>query len=543
MKVGPALTASYGEKPRYGGTFQHAIHVSILCHDIQQCRGGFDQVGFAAYNNLIMSDPYGWQKIIPDLAHAWESGSDLTKWTFHLNKDVKFHDGTPFTSADAKYNAELIKNNGRVAGNDDEGSYQSVMWLALVESIEAPDPNTIVYNLKGSSPAILNLLSDGLSVIVPKHISEVDPTNALRNDLRIIGTGPYKTIPDDLPTPELYKLEYNPDYFKEGLPYMDGIESHLILDEQVRFAALSTKKIFWNGNDNFPLLSSVVAKSMADRNAGLVRETSATFWNRFLAINSTRPPFDDIRVRQALSEGLDRRLFASEASFPDGLGPLPGVVGTSILPSGRWAMPKEMMEKLPGYGPNMEVRRQRARDLLAEYEAENGKINWADYPFNCATEHPSCDVAVIAQSQWKKIGVDMELDPGEIMVQWMRGEEGTHNMIQFNGVVDFDDPVAFFNRHHISGATWLHSHLSDPRIDALYEKQIFLADQEERKRIAWEIDTWATEQSAHLDLIWMSAEHLKWDFVKGWSPFPNYFSTTMGMEYVWLDLPELPFSR
>ena len=120
---------------------------------------------------------------------------------------------------------------------------------------------------------------------------------------------------------------------------------------------------------------------------------------------------------------------------------------------------------------------------------------------------------------------------------------GTHNMIQFNGVVDFDDPVAFFNRHHISGATWLHSHLSDPRIDALYEKQIFLADQEERKRIAWEIDTWAMEQSAHINLIWMSAEHLKWDFVKGWSPFPNYFGTTMGMEYVWLDLPELPFSR
>src|SRR5262249_19617197 len=132
---------------------------------------------------------------------------------FHLHKGVKWHDGMPFSSADAKYTIERIMNppKGMV-------SPRGPVFSALIERVEAPDPNTVIVHGKGPSSLLLPIFANGWSVIMPKHILEKDPVNALKST--VVGTGPFKL--KEPPTTTLWKLERNPDYFQKGLPFPYG---------------------------------------------------------------------------------------------------------------------------------------------------------------------------------------------------------------------------------------------------------------------------------------------------------------------------------
>ena len=151
---------------------------------------------------------------------------------------MNFHDGVPVTSADVLYSYDRIFKKGLVEGNtNNEGQnfYLSIMWDSVFESFEAPDPSTFVINAKGKTPLVIQIVSNGITVIVPKHISAVDPVNTLKETLHTVGSGPFRMVGDIGTT--LSTLERNPDYFKPGLPYMDGYEAHLVLDPQARATA------------------------------------------------------------------------------------------------------------------------------------------------------------------------------------------------------------------------------------------------------------------------------------------------------------------
>ena len=175
-----------------------------------------------------MTNPYDWQQFMPDLAYAWDISPDGKTYTFHLHEEVKWHDGTPFSSADVKYTFDRIIAKGKILGNETPGTFNNGMWVAIIDSIETPDANTLVINTKGSTPTLLAILSDASSSIIPKHISEKDPLNALKEQLKTIGTGPFRMTEE--PTTVVWKYERNPDYFKPGLPFLDEMESHVILD-------------------------------------------------------------------------------------------------------------------------------------------------------------------------------------------------------------------------------------------------------------------------------------------------------------------------
>src|SRR5262249_8656140 len=97
-----------------------------------------------------------------------------------------------------------------------------------------------------------------------------------------------------------------------------------------------------------------------------------------LTMQTEKPPFDDLRVRQAISEALRREAFIE-------LGTQSGVVGTGNYPFGPWGMPKEMRNELIGYGPDMAKRIAHAKQLLASYEKEKGKIDWSKLKAQCAS--------------------------------------------------------------------------------------------------------------------------------------------------------------
>ena len=239
-----ALAAAHGEKPRYGGKFLSVGNEEIPFYDMHQTSlGGIYAAVAPAYNCLIRTSPYDpkGQEIIPELAHSWDIGEGGKTVTFHLHKGVKWHDGAPFSSADVKYTIERIMNppEGMV-------SPRGPVFKAIIERVETPDADTVVVHGKGPTGLLLTLFASGWNTIIPKHIAEKDPVNALKT--KVVGTGPFRL--KEPPTTSLWKYERNPDYFKKDQPFLDEIEIHIITDPQAMVAALLSKRVYWS--DSFP---------------------------------------------------------------------------------------------------------------------------------------------------------------------------------------------------------------------------------------------------------------------------------------------------
>ena len=531
-REGPiALAAAHGEKPRYGGKFLSVGNEEVPFYDMHQTSlGGIYAAVAPAYNCLIRTSPYDpkGQEVIPELAHSWEMRDGGKTITFHLRKGVKWHDGAPFSSADVKYTIERIMNppEGMV-------SPRGPVFKALIERVEAPDPDTVVVYGRGPSKLLLTLFASGHNVIIPKHIVAKDPVNALKT--KVIGTGPFRL--KEPPTTSLWKYERNPDYFQKDLPFLDEIEIHIMTDPQALVAAVLSKRIYWS--DVFPHanMDRDLAKSTAQQNPHIIHSANPGLVVSHLTLQSERPPLDDLRVRQAISEAVRREAISE-------LGNQSGAVGTGNYPLGLWAMPRELRAQLIGYDSDMPKRLAHAKELLAAYEKEKGKIDWSKIKLQCATTIKfSCENSQVVQQLLKKINVNIELEP--MLFSQLRANEvsGNYWLSILGAAIDFDDPIDTFGQWFVTkGGRW-YQRRSLPELDKLYEQQKFIADPEERKKVIWEMDKLAMNDAAYLVLHWFDLHHVRWDFVKGWTITPDIRSTNARMDFVWLDLPELPHAR
>ena len=526
-----ALALAHNEKPRYGGKFIGVGNEKIPTYDMHQTSlGGVFAATAPAYNGLLRTSPYDplAREVIPELAQSWELSDGGKTITFRLHQGVKWHDGAPFSSADVVYTIERIMKppQGMV-------SPRGPVFNALIERVEAPDAATVVVYGKGPSSLLLDLFASGHNAIIPKHIVAKDPVNALKT--QVVGTGPFRL--KEPPTTTLWRYERNPDYFKKDQPFLDELEIHIIDDPQAMVAALLSKRIYWTDAFLHPNLDGDLAKSAAQQNAQLVHGKAPGLIVAHLSLQSEKAPFNDVRVRQAFSEAIRRETIQE-------LGNQSGSIGTGVYPLGPWAMPKAMREQLVGYGPDMNKRIARAKELLASYEKEKGKIDWSKIKMQCSTNIKfSCENAQILQQMLKKINVPMELEP--ILVTQNRGNEvsGDYQLSSLGAAFDFDDPIDTFGQLFVTkGGRWYQKR-SIPEVDQLYEQQKFIADPEARKKVIFEMDKIVMDDSAYLILHWYDLHHVRWNFVKGWTPTPNIRSTNARMDTVWLDLPELPHSR
>ncbi len=517
-----ALANKYGEEPRQGGIFLANNWEPVPHYDSQQILIGGTYVTTAlAYDGLVSQGPYDplAQVIVPDLAHSWEITEGGAKVVFHLENGVKWHDGQPFSSDDVIYTFDRVMNPPELVV-----SHRGPIFNALIDKFEALDPDTIVVHGKGPSGLLLPLFANGWSHIVARHFVEPDPVGALKT--AVMGTGAFKLIEE--PTSTLWRYERNPDYFMDGLPFLDGIEYHIIQDAQAQAAALLTERIYFNdviGGINW---DADLANSTLEREPRLVY--TPTTWQAiyYLSLNAQNPPFDDLRVRQAISEAIDRKQIAE-------LGPGDGAVGTAAYPFGQWVMPKERQEQLIGYGPNMEERISHAKELLADYEAENGEIDWSTLKIQCSSNISwSCANGVVIQQLLKEIDVNMDLDPMDV-TQHRGGEiAGDFDISTLGASLVFDDPIDVYGQFFITeGGRWFQQS-SIPELDVLYEKQKFTADVEERKQLVWDMDTLAMNDAAWDILLWWNLNGMRWDYVKGFT-FTAFFSNTNArMKHVWL---------
>jgi len=170
------------------------------------------------FNNLVMFDQHAKQNsitsVVPDLATGWSWSEDGTELTFALRQGVKWHDGKPFTAADVKCTWDLLlgKANDKLRVNPRKSWYRNLAEVSTNGDYE------VTFRLERPQPAFVMLLASGYSVVYPCHVAPAEMRQ------HPIGTGPFRFV--EFKPNERITLTRNPDYWKSGRPYLDGIEVH-----------------------------------------------------------------------------------------------------------------------------------------------------------------------------------------------------------------------------------------------------------------------------------------------------------------------------
>jgi peptide/nickel transport system substrate-binding protein len=279
------------------------------------------------YNGLVEIDENG--KLVPELAESWTVSSG--DYTFRLRKGVSWHDGKPFTSADVKYTFEdpLPKFHARARAS----------LLDAVKVIETPDPLTVIFRFYKPYSAFLQQLNVTEAPILPAHLYA--GTDASRNpyNLKPVGTGPF-VFDSYKPGAEL-RLKANANYFKAGLPYLDGVVLRVIPDAGNQLIALEAGEVDFLYGVNGADLSRVKANKSLSTLETLTNPGGSNCIMS-MSFNLEKPIFADQRTRQGILQGLDRKQFLDRILFGQ------GKVASAPIASGiPFAYAKDL--KIPGF--------------------------------------------------------------------------------------------------------------------------------------------------------------------------------------------------
>ncbi|MEI6385794.1 MAG: ABC transporter substrate-binding protein [Spirochaetota bacterium] len=328
------------------------------------------------YNRLVRYDDTF--AVVPDLAESWDVPDNLT-YVFHLRTGVKFHNGRELTSDDVQYTLNRVL--------DTKTASPGRSYITVIKSIDIVDKYTVRLNLTSPLPSLLDGLSSNNLAIVPKEVVEAN-TNLQKVEC---GTGPFmlkEWIPDNSMT-----LVKNPDYFDKGAPAVDKVIFRVIPEQASLYAGVRS------GDLDMATINDGATIRQAAKDSKVTVMSKPGLNMRIFSFNTSKKPFDDLRVRQAVASALDRAEILTIAEFGMGkpTGPLP-VAATA------WALPPS---KLPFATPDIA----KGKKLLADA----GYASGLSFKITCASTYEGgLAVAQVAQDELKKIGVDAQLE----VVEW-----------------------------------------------------------------------------------------------------------------------------
>ncbi|WNC16385.1 ABC transporter substrate-binding protein [Brevibacillus brevis] len=392
------------------------------------------------YDSLTKLDEN--MNIVPNLAEKWEITPDGKTITMFLHKGVKFHNGKDMTSEDVKYSFERILNpdTGAIAKS----------YFSSVESIEAKDPTTIVFHLKNADAAFIANTASAYASIVPSGSTDLTK--------EAIGTGPFKLEKSE---PGQYVLlKKNPDYFNKDLPKVEAIKFQIMKDEAERLAAIRSGKI------DISVVSADSAKLLEGKPGVQVKNYQSLEYS-YLGINVNKKPFDNPKVREAISYAVDRNQIVQ--TVWKGEAALTGPIAPALT---NWAVDTA---SYPTYKTDVE----KAKKLLAEAGFPNG----FDTQIETAATYPDMvETAQVIQQQLKAIGINAkinQLEWGNYIETWKSKDMNLMVGRNTSGV-DADRSMRFFFSSTGSANVW---NYSNPAYDELVNKALATVDQAERKKL------------------------------------------------------------
>ena len=401
------------------------------------------------------------QNVVPSLAEAWSVSEDNLTWTFNLRSGVQFSSGRELTAEDVVYTYERLLNPETGSGN--------AYLLDGVTAIEAPDASTVTFTLDAPNPGLLSNLagSKALGIIARENVEDGTINT------QPIGTGPF-VIADYQPGVGL-TLEKNPNYWQEGLPYLDSIDVQIITDENVRRTALIAGDVDWA--ISVPAQSVTELKSNPDL---VVDEVPAgAYW--YIGLNLEREVLSDVRVRQAIATAVNRDNVAMAAAFGNAQptqDPIPS--------SSAWAY---------GYAPYT-YDPEAARALLAEAGYPDG----FDLEIMPTTQYEESErAAQVIQADLSAIGIRTTINTLE-WAEWLEvqgaGDYDTY-ICSWNGNVDPDD---FFGAQQGTGEVFNFTGYSNREVDELLAEGKNTDDFETRRGIYEQINQQVVDDAPYVYL-------------------------------------------
>lgn len=404
------------------------------------------------YDTLLYYSPDGTKDPEPRIAESYEISDDGLDYTFHLRDDVTFHDGTLVTADDVVFSIELYK------ASEYQGSQ-----ISMLSSVEATDEHTVVCHLDAPySPFLQGICSP---MIASKAYYESSEDDFVNNP---IGTGPYKFV--SRAKGSNIKLEANEDYYR-GAPEIKEVTFEVIPDSSTKAIALQT------GEVNFAEIDSATKPQLEANPAITIAEVPTSAFS-YIAMNTEKEPFNDVKVRQAINYAIDRDNLV--AVCYDG----EAEVNSNICAKERFGYSDDQFQYT--YDP------EKAKELLAEAGIETpydlGEILVAEKYSNLAT---------VIQNDLKAVGLDVTISVKEFNSYISDLQNGSYGITALNMTLEGDTQTLemAFTSDYIGIAN--NARYSDEEMDKLFEQARTETDNDKRAEIFNEIFTKAQDEAIY----------------------------------------------
>ncbi len=463
------------------------------------------------YSTLLRFDAADYPRIIGDLAQSWTVSGDRMTYTFALRPNVLFHDGSPLTSADIKASYErLIRPPPGVV------SARRVDYGAI-SGIDTPDALTVVFHLQWPDAAMLANFASPWNCIYRAVKLAADPQFPKTH---VLGTGAFVFV--EHAKGQYWRGKRWGKYFRPGKPYLDAFQADFMTGPAI-MAAYKSGKIAAEFRGVSPPQRDELVAALGDR---VTVSESPWLANLSVVFNVKRPPFDDARVRRALSLAIDRWGAAQKLQKTTFL----KYVGGLMRPGSSMATPEAELVELPGFGRDIAVARAAARRLLAEAGVHDLKFTLLvrDIPM---PHYAGADLLV---DSWRQIGVAASEQKLGIF-DWQKQVDAGN----FEAALDFsgdfyDDPTIQLTKyvsHDLSPVN--NSGSTDRFLDALYIGQAVTDDPQQRAKIVRAFEQHALTEAYTVPLLWWNRIVVTSSKLKGWYITPSHF-IGQDLSDVWL---------
>ena len=479
--------------------------------------GGLDPAGMiantylayslSALDELLVYDENG--EIEYRGATSYETNEDGTVWTFHLREDAKWSDGSPVTAED--YRNTIERSLDPASGN---GYANDLFFIENAEAIyngdaemdtlgvETPDDNTLIFHLSTPCVYFLDLLR--LPVYTPScHTYATAVGDGWdTNPETSVSNGPFCL--KEYVSGQYFVLERNPYYWNQDAINLDEITYKFFDSQQAMQAAYETGEI-----DVAPGLLSTVMTEYEGQDDLLLTDAIAT---RYIYMNLSVEPLQDVRVRKALNLGLDRETLCK-------------MIGEDTIPTYH-LVASAMMNKATGESFTEEAEQpfeeniKEAQELLKEAGYPNGE-GFPELTYNYPALEMDADTAQALQQQWKEnLGITIRLNAQELQVNYSERRAGNFELCRMNWTADFSDPYTYLSML-LSNSTYNCSGIQDETYDKMVAESDVETDPVKRSELMHEAEQYAIgEQFYIIPLYSMHSVNLIRPNIKGITQIP-----------------------
>jgi len=511
--AGAVAAPAMAQTPKAGGTLTYAVTAEAPTFDCHATTT-YAAIHVLAphYSLLVKIDQHAYPQVKPDLAESWKVSPDGKVYTFKLRPGVLFHDGAALTSADVKASLDRIRKPPEGVVSVRKAAFEDVA------DITAPDPLTVVMTLVRPDPQILDLIALPFNCIYRAEKLAADPQFPTKT---ILGTGPFVAT-EHVAGSHFVGKRFD-KYFEAGKPYLDGFKA-LMMKAAALGPGFQGGQIQAEFRSITPAERDRLVQALGDK---LVTQESPWLCKVEMMFNTERKPFDDVRVRQAISMAIDRWGGSDALSKIS----IMKAVGGPLRPGSALALDADELAKLPGFRRNAEAERAAASKLLAEAGVKDLKFKLT----NRNVSQPFTPAGVYVVDQLRRIGITVEHAQLDVSQQKKSIAAGDYDVALDGFCGDNEDPrpvlLAYLSK---SRSPRNMSRNEAPEVDALFDKYKLAMTAADQKTAALDVQKAILAGSYSVPLLWYNRIVAHSSALKGWSITPSHF-VGQNLADVWLD--------